>query len=67
MCGWDFNSVTPRDTDKLVVLRQRSPIWYASQVKAPTLLMVGSCDLRVPPSQSNIYYHHLKAQGTEVK
>ncbi|XP_059481713.1 acylamino-acid-releasing enzyme-like isoform X2 [Neocloeon triangulifer] len=66
VCGMEFDKISPRQTELLVKLREMSPIWYAQNVKAPTLLMVGSCDLRVPPSQSSIYYYQLKAQGTDV-
>ncbi|CAB3371146.1 Hypothetical predicted protein [Cloeon dipterum] len=66
VCGVEFDKITPQQTDLLVKLRQMSPIWHAHKVKCPTLLMVGSCDLRVPPSQSSIYYYQLKSQGTEV-
>jgi dipeptidyl aminopeptidase/acylaminoacyl peptidase len=40
-----------------------SPVTYASKVKAPTLLQLGSEDLRVPMSQGMAYYRALKAHG----
>ena len=44
-----------------------SPIRYVSQVKAPTLLLVGKVDRRVPPSQSIEYYRALKLHGKKAK
>jgi dipeptidyl aminopeptidase/acylaminoacyl peptidase len=66
-CGWEFNEIGPRSTEELVEMRRKSPLWHARSVKAPTLLLVGSGDLRVPAAQSLLYYHQLKAQGTSVK
>lgn len=48
-------------------MRLQSPIQHAHKVKAPTLLQVGSKDLRVPPHQSKEYYNRLKANGVTVK
>jgi len=40
-----------------------SPITNVSKVKAPTLLLLGTEDLRVPMSQGMAYYRALKAHG----
>lgn len=40
---------------------------FFSQVKTPTLIMLGSDDMRVPPSQGKSFYRALKAQGTEAR
>eukprot|EP00758_Cryptobia_borreli_P004284 Tbor_TRINITY_DN4284_c0_g1::TRINITY_DN4284_c0_g1_i1::g.23829::m.23829/K01303/APEH; acylaminoacyl-peptidase len=37
-----------------------SPIYHASAVRTPTLLGIGKCDLRVPPSQGRAWYHALR-------
>ncbi|CAD6208349.1 GSCOCG00003355001-RA-CDS [Cotesia congregata] len=44
-----------------------SPIVYADNVKAPTLVCIGKNDLRVPPSQGKHWYHRLKANGVTTK
>lgn len=48
-------------------MRKASPIEFAHKVKAPTYLMLGSKDLRVPASQGIEYYHRLKANNIPVK
>ena len=44
-----------------------SPIALVDRVKTPLLMMVGSVDLRVPPTQSYEYYRLLKAHDRTVK
>lgn len=44
-----------------------SPIRYAKQVKAPTLLLVGKVDRRVPPTQSIEYYRALQLSGIKTR
>jgi acylaminoacyl-peptidase len=44
-----------------------SPIRYVKQVKAPTLLLVGKIDRRVPPTQSIEYYRALQLQGIKTR
>ena len=46
---------------------QSSPIRYVEQVKAPTLLLVGKVDRRVPPTQSIEYYRALQLHGKKVR
>lgn len=55
------------DIEDFVKMRNLSPIQHAHKVKAPTLLCVGSNDLRVPWSQAKDYYYRLKANGVVVK
>ncbi|XP_050303713.1 acylamino-acid-releasing enzyme-like [Anthonomus grandis grandis] len=57
----------PIDGELLLKMRECSPIVHAHKVKAPTLLQVGSKDLRVPPHQSKEYYCRLKANGVKVR
>lgn len=44
-----------------------SPIRYVNQVKAPTLLLVGKVDRRVPPTQSIEYYRALQLRGVKTR
>ena len=46
---------------------EHSPIKYVKQVKAPTLLLVGKVDRRVPPTQSIEYYRALQLHGKKVR
>lgn len=48
-------------------LRNYSPVNLAHQVKCPTLLHLGSKDIRVPMSQGLIYYRALLSHGKDVK
>jgi len=44
-----------------------SPCKNAHKVQAPTLLLLGKKDLRVPPSQGQAYYHLLKKHGVTAR
>ncbi|KAK2575468.1 hypothetical protein KPH14_011199 [Odynerus spinipes] len=44
-----------------------SPIVHVNKVKAPTLICIGTNDLRVPPSQGKLWYHRLKANHVKTK
>ena len=55
------------DAKTLTAMYDCSPIKYVAQVKAPTLLLVGKVDRRVPPTQSIEYYRALKLHGTKAK
>ncbi|XP_066246255.1 acylamino-acid-releasing enzyme-like isoform X2 [Euwallacea similis] len=55
------------DNETLLKMREASPIVHAHKVKAPTLLQIGSKDLRVPPHQGNEYFLRLKANGVKVR
>ncbi|XP_074102396.1 acylamino-acid-releasing enzyme isoform X1 [Cotesia typhae] len=50
-----------------IMMFKCSPIVYADNVKAPTLVCIGKNDLRVPPSQGKHWYHRLKANGVTTK
>jgi dipeptidyl aminopeptidase/acylaminoacyl peptidase len=52
-----------RDADRL---RQRSPLTYASQIKAPLLIIQGRQDPRVPETTSAQIAAALRDNGTEV-
>ncbi|XP_035227919.1 acylamino-acid-releasing enzyme-like isoform X2 [Stegodyphus dumicola] len=62
-----FNLSAVVDPDVLKCMWEKSPIKYIKNVSAPTLLLVGKKDLRVPPSQAFKYYHLLKAQNVPVQ
>ena len=57
-------TMTPESSQKLL---ECSPIRYVKEVKSPLLFMIGSSDLRVPPSQSHEYIHALQGLGKEVR
>ena len=47
--------------------REQSPITYATNIKAPTLVMSNMEDFRVPPTQAFALYHALKDNGVETE
>lgn len=51
----------------LATMLEVSPIKYVNQVKAPTLLLVGKVDRRVPPTQSIEYYRALQLHGKTAR
>lgn len=50
-----------KNLDDFKKLFEASPIVHASKVKAATLLLLGTEDLRVPMSQGMNFYRALKA------
>jgi dipeptidyl aminopeptidase/acylaminoacyl peptidase len=48
-------------------MKKCSPCSYASDVVAPTLLLLGSKDKRVPSNQGIHYYYILKAHNIKSK
>ncbi|XP_065171238.1 acylamino-acid-releasing enzyme-like [Atheta coriaria] len=61
--GFEYSQVGPIRDDILLAMRAKSPIVHAHKVKAPTLLQIGTKDLRVPPFQGMDYFHRLKANN----
>lgn len=53
-----------RDAEQL---RERSPLTYASQIKAPLLIIQGRQDPRVPEASSAQIASTLRANGTDVR
>ncbi|MBI5365039.1 MAG: S9 family peptidase [Planctomycetes bacterium] len=47
--------------------RAQSPITYATNIQAPTLVLTNLEDYRVPPTQSFALYHALKDNGVETE
>ncbi|XP_066583990.1 acylamino-acid-releasing enzyme-like [Prorops nasuta] len=54
-------------TEIVVKMFNCSPIYHVDAVKAPTLICIGTVDLRVPPSQGKLWYHRLKANNVTTK
>ncbi|XP_056638015.1 acylamino-acid-releasing enzyme-like [Diorhabda sublineata] len=65
--GKEYTQKGEIDNDALARMRQVSPINHAHKVKAPTLLLIGSKDLRVPPHQGTEHYYRLKSNGVVTK
>jgi dipeptidyl aminopeptidase/acylaminoacyl peptidase len=60
--GWFFG--TPWDNEDLY--RRLSPIRHVKNVTSPVLIMHGTNDARVPPTQADEFYKALKDLGKEV-
>lgn len=54
-------------SDELQSMWEASPVRYADEVIAPTLVALGMSDQRVPPSQGLEYYHSLRSNGVKTK
>lgn len=63
----EYSQKGPINDEQFLRMRKSSPIEHAHKIIAPTYLMIGAKDLRVPPSQGIELYHRLKANGTNVK
>jgi len=59
-----FNLTTQ---DHMAVMHAASPISRAQAVVAPTLVLLGAQDLRVPPSQGLIWHNMLRERGIETR
>ena len=69
-CGlgqYDWNQFTGPSAEQLTEMYTKSPIAHAKNVKTPTLVALGTNDLRVPPSQGLEYYHMLRSKGVATK
>ncbi|GBM99617.1 Acylamino-acid-releasing enzyme [Araneus ventricosus] len=65
--GDDFDLSTVVKPDHLKAMWEKSPISHLENVRAPTLLLLGKKDLRVPMSQGIKYYQLLKARKVPVR
>lgn len=65
--GEEYTQRGKIDNEILMEMRKASPIMHAHKVKAPTLLQIGSKDLRVPPHQGTEYHLRLKANGVVTR
>lgn len=53
--------------EEMRLFQERSPSKYAKNVKCSTLVMLGSLDLRVPPSQGRYWSNLLKANEVDCQ
>jgi acylaminoacyl-peptidase len=67
--NYDFSTFgLPKDpVAAFAAMRECSPVAHIDKVRAPTLLLLGAKDRRVPVSQGIEYYHLLKARGVPTK
>uniref|UniRef100_A0A8D8QWV6 acylaminoacyl-peptidase n=1 Tax=Cacopsylla melanoneura TaxID=428564 RepID=A0A8D8QWV6_9HEMI len=71
--GFDYETLDGPNTDPETLtlmfnkMRQMSPLAHVDKVVAPTLLLIGKKDLRVPASQGLHFYHRLKANNVTTK
>ncbi|MEW6323501.1 MAG: S9 family peptidase [Acidobacteriota bacterium] len=52
-----------RPWDDWIFMLQRSPVFHAAKSRTPTLILHGTADPRVHPTQSMELYRHLKLHG----
>ncbi|XP_060833609.1 acylamino-acid-releasing enzyme-like isoform X2 [Rhopalosiphum padi] len=67
--GYNHSEVDSLANSKEVLMKLAdcSPCKNVHKVQAPTLLLLGEKDLRVPPSQGLAYYHLLKKHGVTAR
>ncbi|XP_068631647.1 acylamino-acid-releasing enzyme-like isoform X2 [Battus philenor] len=65
--GFPFTEKGPISEDELLAMRRCSPLAHVHEVKAPTALMLGSGDKRVPHYQGLEYSRRLKANGVPTR
>jgi dipeptidyl aminopeptidase/acylaminoacyl peptidase len=58
---------SPNDAERLKLYRAQSPITYARNIKAPTLILSDTADARVPIVQSYRLFHILKEDGVTTR
>eukprot|EP00049_Salpingoeca_infusionum_P021571 m.3741 g.3741 ORF g.3741 m.3741 type:complete len:696 (+) comp4301_c0_seq1:152-2239(+) len=65
-CGLEECSVSSLTIKELDVMRQASPLPNVDKVKAPTLVLLGLNDLRVPPFQGKLWFDALRQNGVDA-
>ncbi|XP_041978273.1 acylamino-acid-releasing enzyme-like isoform X2 [Aricia agestis] len=65
--GFTYREDGPVTEDQLLALRRCSPLVHVHKVKAPTCLLLGSNDKRVPAYQGLEYGKRLKANGVKTR
>jgi dipeptidyl aminopeptidase/acylaminoacyl peptidase len=65
--GSAFGGSPYTDEKRLQSYREQSPIFYASKIKAPTLVLSDTGDYRVPITQSFQLYHVLADNGVPTQ
>jgi dipeptidyl aminopeptidase/acylaminoacyl peptidase len=58
---------SPWTDGRMAAYRAQSPITYATQIRAPTLVMSNMEDFRVPPTQAFALYRAMKDNGVETQ
>ena len=58
---------SPWTGDRVKAYREQSPITYATQIKAPTLVMSNMEDFQVPPTQAFALHRAMKDNGVETQ
>lgn len=67
-CGYyNMSDYRGANKEEMKDMWDASPIKYASEVIAPTLIALGMSDRRVPPSQGLEFYHSIRANGVRTK
>ncbi|XP_078603442.1 acylamino-acid-releasing enzyme-like [Branchiostoma floridae x Branchiostoma japonicum] len=61
----DYN--TPPSPDVYAAMLTKSPMFHASKIKAPTMIMLGEVDRRVPHTQGKELYRLLKTRGVPAR
>ncbi|XP_015605512.1 acylamino-acid-releasing enzyme isoform X2 [Cephus cinctus] len=67
--AYPFHESIPqqKSVEMFVKMFNCSPIVHADKVRAPTLICIGTNDLRVPCSQGILWYHRLKANNVKTR
>jgi len=65
--AYDFSSFKPAEPAALASMWARSPVAHLAEVRAPTLILLGAKDRRVPMSQGEEYYHALRSLGVKTR
>lgn len=67
-CGkYDWSRFRGPTAEELTVMWNKSPIAHVQNVKTPTLIALGTKDLRVPQSQGLEFYHTIRSNGVKSK
>jgi dipeptidyl aminopeptidase/acylaminoacyl peptidase len=65
--GAAFGGSPYTDAKRMQAYREQSPIYYASKIQAPTLILSDTGDFRVPITQSFQLYHALVDNGVPAQ
>jgi dipeptidyl aminopeptidase/acylaminoacyl peptidase len=65
--GSAFGGSPYTDPKRMEAMRVQSPMHYATNVKAPTLILATTGDYRVPITQSYRFYHALRDRGVTTR
>lgn len=67
-CGtYNMRNFRGAHKDEMNAMYDASPVQHATHVVAPTLMVLGMSDRRVPPSQGLEFYHMIRAKGIITK